>query len=268
MIITDRFVMLNFPKTGSSFVRTVLKRVHRYDTPYNRIRRLFHLANDPFMIELILPVIDRQFPEGLRGQHGTYEQIPDEHRHKTIVSVVRNPFDRYVSTYLFGWWKTHLQAPEEQLREAFPHFPDLSFKEYYDMLQTFGRKNRLRGISPPISLGFQTIQFIQFYFKEPDSVLQSIDDNYITQRMYLNDIADVVFLHQENLNAELYEFLQGLGYPEGDIRFIVAAERVNVTPREPAHTKLDDFYTPQLAQDVLRNDRLLFELFPGYKWDV
>ncbi|RMD66615.1 hypothetical protein D6833_01285 [Candidatus Parcubacteria bacterium] len=265
MIITDQFVMLNFPKTGSSFVRTVLKRVHKYDTPYNRIRRMLHLGNKPPMVELILPVIDRQFPPGLRGQHGTYRQIPPEHRHKTIVSVTRNPFDRYVSTYLFGWWKTHLHVAEERLKQAFPHFPDLSFQEYYDLLHTFGRESRLKGISPPIDLGLHTIQFIQFYFKEPERVLSTIDDDYIQRKQYLADMAPVVFLHQENLNRELCQFLTDMGYPQEDIRFIREAERVNVTDRPCDQYKPDRFYTPELIQDILARDRLLFDIFAEYK---
>lgn len=265
MIITDSFVMLNFPKTGSSFTRTVLKRVHEYDTLRNRIRRTLGLGNDPAMLELMRPVIDRQFPKGIRGQHGTYRQIPEEHRHKQIVSITRNPFDRYISTYLFGWWKSHLQASEEKLRETFPHFPDLSFEEYYYMMNCFGRPNRLRGIEPPIELGIHTIQFIQFYFPAPEHVLSTIDDDYVRQKRYLEDMAQVAFLHQENLNEELHQFLLNVGYPQEDIHFIREAGRINVTSREENQRNRDQFYTPELVNDVLLKDRLIFEIFPEYK---
>ncbi len=162
MVITDQFVMLNLPKTGSSFARKALKKVHHYDTLPNKILRKLSLAGSS-MIELSHPSLDRQFPEDLRDQHGTYRQIPEEHRHKTVVSVIRNPVDRYVSAYLFGWWKINLHTTEKRLRQAFPHFPELSFREYYEMINLFGRENRLRGMSPRIDLGFYTIQFIQFF---------------------------------------------------------------------------------------------------------
>jgi hypothetical protein len=257
--------MLNFPKTGSSFVRAALKKVHRYDTLSNRIRRQLGLANVPPMVELILPVIDREFPQGLRGQHGTYRQIPEEHRHKTIASVIRNPFGRYVSVYLFGWWKKTLQTDERRLKKAFSRFPELSFQEYYEMMNLLGRENKLRDIIPKIELGVQTIQFIQFYFKEPETVLREIDHDYIEQKQYLHDMAQVVFLHQEKLNKDLYEFLLGFGYPKEDIDFIQKEDKVNVTPRAVDQLKASEFYTQELVKDILEKDRLLFELFPEYR---
>ena len=75
------------------------------------------------------------------------------------------------------------------------------------MLHKFGCKDRLDGITPKIDLGYQTIQFIQFYFPDPEYVLKMIDEDYIQQKRYLNDMAEITFLHQENLNSELYDFL-------------------------------------------------------------
>ena len=268
MIITDKFVMLNFPKTGSSFVRAALKEIHGYNRLSARLLRMLDLPGSSSMTELLLPTIDKASIRGLPGQHGTYRQIPEKHRHKGIVSVIRNPFDRYVSDYLFGWWKRYPPANTTLLAEAFPHFPDLSFAEYCHMNDHFGRQDRLGDISPRIELGLFTIQFIQFYFKEPDSVLRRIDDGYISHRRYLADIAPITFLHQENLRAELYEFLLSLGYSEEKIRFILEAEGVNVTDRENDQRQLENFYTRQLVEEILQKDRLLFELFPEYGTDI
>jgi hypothetical protein len=261
MLITDEFVMINFPKTGSSFARAVLKQIHRYDTLPNRIRRRVGLPNKPPLQELILPVIDRRYPPGLRGQHGTYRQIPLEHRHKTIVSIIRNPFDRYVSLYLFGWWKRVLPAERSELEKAYPRFPDLTFVEYYDLANHVLRPNRLGGIQPKIELGLHTIQFIQFYFKEPERVLSEIDDDYIEQERYVQDMADVIFLRQRKLNQDLYQFLLNKGYPEADIRFIREAERVNTTSGRSDRANWKGFYTPALIAEVLKKDRLIFKLF-------
>ena len=265
MIITHDFVMLNFPKTGSSFVRSILKQIHGYDTPRARLLRGLRLDRDPAMAEVLVPVIDKASSRGLRSQHGTYRQIPQEHRNKTIVSVTRNPFDRYVSDYLFGWWQRHPPAPPEQLAAQFPNFPDLSFAEYHQMNDLFGRRDRLGKISPKIDLGLFTIQFIQFYFRNPAHVLSTIDDEYIDQGRYGSDMPPVVFLHQENLREELYQFLLKAGYSAEKIGFILEAGRVNVTPRASGPNKTDGFFTPDLARRVLDKDRLLFELFPEYK---
>lgn len=45
MILTDRFVVLNFSRTGSTFVRAVLRRVHgrRHGAHMLRERLLVHL---------------------------------------------------------------------------------------------------------------------------------------------------------------------------------------------------------------------------------
>lgn len=266
MVITDQFVMLNLPKTGSSFARKALKRVHHYDALPNKILRKLSLPGSS-MIEMYLPSLDRRFPEGLQDQHGTYRQIPEGHRHKTVVSVIRNPFDRYVSAYLYGWWKTNLHTTKKRLQEAFPCFPDLSFGEYYEMIKLFGRENRLKGISPKIDLGFYTIQFIQFFFREPEKTLRLIDGDYLKQKRYLHDMAEVVFLHQENLNGELYDFLRSLGYPERDIGFIRNAEKVNVTPRGDNQRRWEDLCSEDLRADILNKDRLIFELFPEFRLD-
>ena len=265
MIITERFVMLNFPKTGSSFARDVLRRVHDYDAWGNRLLRRLPFAS-PSMLELRLPKIDGRLRSGRRDQHGTYRQIPRAHTHKTVFSVVRNPFERYVSLYLYGWWRTNLlPTTEERIRDAFPHFPDLDFREYYEMINLFFRENRLNGISPKIDLGLNTIQFIQFFFREPERTLKLIDEDYIETRRYLDDMADVVFLHQEDLNNELCDFLLHMGYAEADVGFIRNAERVNVTPRAGGQYRWEQLCPEDLQEDILNKDRLIFDIFPEYR---
>jgi hypothetical protein len=265
MIITEQFVMLAFPKTGSSYVRNSLKRIHNYNSLSNRILRRLHLPTNTSMLELILPVTDQKKPPFPASRHVTYNQIPEEHKHKVVASCVRNPFHRYVSVYLFGQWKKTFRDYSEQLMRAFPNFPDLSFEEYYRMIHIFARENRLDDISPKIDLGLHTIQFIQFHFKNPRQALQEIDDAYLDQRRYLDSVAPIVFLHQENLSQELYEFLLSCGYSSSHIGFLLESERVNVTPRDTEQQRLENFYTPELVQSVLERDRLLFDMFPEYR---
>lgn len=267
MIVTDRFVMLNFPKTGSSFARDVLRKVHQYDTWGNRLLRRLPFAS-PSMVELYLPKIDRRFPEGLRDQHGTYRQIPPSHMHKPVISITRNPFDRYVSAYLFGWWRKVPHAPEAELREKYPRYPDLSFPEFYDMVNHFGKVNLLGDLDPKIDLGYHSIQFIQFYFPDPAETLKRIDNTYMKQRRCLGDMADITFLHQENLATELYNFLLSLGYPEASIDFIRHAKRVNVTPRHAHSLRWQGFYSEELIETIRNRDQLLFDLFPEYRIDI
>jgi len=82
MIITDDFVMLNFPKTGSSFAREALKRLY---------------ANRN-IIELMLPKITEKRYRDRVDQHGTFRQIPLAHKNKPVLSITRNPLSRFQST--------------------------------------------------------------------------------------------------------------------------------------------------------------------------
>jgi hypothetical protein len=273
VIITDDFVMINFPKTGSTFARSILKEVHKRQKHGNNrsfihsILQVLGVTRGSQLIELMLPNIDKQNDLGRKDQHGTLRQIPVKHRYKTVVSITRNPFDRYISMYLYGWWKDHPMSGIENVEKVFPTFPNLSFEEYYEMLHRFGKQNRLNGISPSIELGFHTIQFIQFYFRKPASVFQRINEDYISQKKYLKDMGEVTFLHQERLNNELFNFLREMGYPKEDIDFILKKDRINVTAsgidsNEVCHKR---FYTDSLLKRIFNEDRLLFDLFPEYR---
>ena len=76
MLITDRFVMLNFPKTGSSFARKTLKQIHGYDSLPNRALRRLGLPDRSGMTEILTP--NQLFGERWRkvNQHAAWNQIP------------------------------------------------------------------------------------------------------------------------------------------------------------------------------------------------
>ena len=265
MIITDRFVAINLPKTGSSFVRRVLKQLHSYEAVHNRLLRWAGLADRSGMVELILPVIDRQYPPNRTGQHGTVRQIPGSHRDGPIMSVVRNPLERYVSTYRFGWWKKNPHAPVEELLQVYPSYPDLAFGEYIEMMNTFGKRNRLGDMQPRTDVGFQTVQFLQFFCEDPKRLLSNLNDDAVEQQHYREALAEVTFLHQERLNEELHDFLVKSGYPEEDVAFVLQARPVNVTPSKAGKMDLAAHYSGALARQVIQQERVLFDLFPEYR---
>ncbi len=265
MIITDDFVMLNFPKTGSSFAREVIKRCYskRATAPRELLARV-GLAR-PRLIELLHPKIDETQDYSVIDQHGTYRQIPAEHRKKPIVSITRNPMERYVSTYLFGWWKEHPPATADEIRGAFPNFPALSFGEYFEMLHGFGLRSRLGGIETRIGLGLHTVQFIQFYCREPRAVLARMDHDYIERARFGGDFSPVVFLHQENLNSEIKHFLGGFGFSAAELAFIDSIGRLNITEKSAGAFDYRDYYRgTAIAHQILKRDALLFSVFPEY----
>jgi hypothetical protein len=192
------------------------------------------------------------------SQHGDYRQIPEEHKHKKIVSIVRNPLQRYISEYLYGWWKKHPEGFRAEIEEKFHNFPQLSFTEYYEMISLSTKAEC------GLDIGYETIRFVKFFFKNPKQVLSELDDQYIESKKYREDMPDITFLHQENLNNELHDFLLNIGYLRSDIDFIRKANKINVTHREGDQLDLNNFFSPETKEDVLKKDRLLFALFPEY----
>ena len=265
MIITSDFVLLNFPKTGSSFVRNVIKRAYKgSDSKWLKYTQKLGLFQ-PWYEELYLPKIDEARNLGIRDQHGTWRQIPNRHRGKPVVSVSRNPFERYLSAYHYGWWKKYPPADASELGRRFPGFPDISFPQYYEMIQTYACRDRLKGLSPKIPLGLHSIQFIQFYFRDPEAVLEKIDRQYIDDRAFEGDMADIHFLQQETLADDLKQFLISLGRDEHSLSWLENMERVNVTERgRDSKGELEIMANNEIVSSILSNDHLLFTLFPGY----
>ena len=265
MIITDDFIMLNFPKTGSSFARKVIKQL--YGEHNSHIRKLMEklCLCSPRVRDFMLPKIDVKVNYKAKDQHGTLRQIPESHRGKRIVSITRNPLERYVSTYFFKWWQSFPPADIHTIREKYPHFPDLSFPEYYEMTHLYGKQNRLQNIVPKIDLGLHTIQFIQFYFHDPEAVLTKIDHQYIEQEDFRRDMGSVEFLHQENLNSELRLFLIDVGFNENQLKFIDSLGKVNITEKKEKAPRLSNVAVESgFRNTILERDKLMFKIFPEY----
>jgi hypothetical protein len=258
VIITDRFVVLNNPKTGSSFVRTVLKKLHGYPTAdSSRYERLLHrvgLRGDRGFTELLLPNVNA-LRNGTRSQHGTYAQIPSAHRAKKIVSVVRDPFARILSNYRFGWWQRFPTVDPDTVARHFPHFPDLSFSEFL-RLGDLDAQRRLSDGCREVQIGRQTVRFIEMFFRDPPAIFRRLDEEYLGSDRFLEDLPPIEFLRTERLNRDLHEFLRRHGYAEDRLAFIVEHERVNVTPV----LQRGNEWTQDLIDEVLYNERLLFRI--------
>ncbi len=277
MIITENFVLLAFPKTGTSYTTNVLRTIHArrgwrgriwpaawqkrdFPRPGYREHRIARPAAPPYK-------------KARMSRHGTWADIPEQDRDKRLVSTTRNPFSRYTSSYLFQTrMRKHLRpvAELELLREAYPDYPDLSFSEYYEMQHRFGLPSILGGVKPGMPLGTHSALFIRFYFRDPEVVLAKITPDYIADKAYLEDMAPVQFLHQESLREEFCEFLRGEGYSEKELALAGALGQKNVARRSERESELSHFYDDALREEVLARDALLFDLFPEYArpwWD-
>ncbi len=137
MILTDRFVMLNFPRTGSTFVRSVLRQLHRPWWGALGVN-LPPRASTRFQ-ELTLPIDRSRKAErlGRKSQHGRWGQIPESHRHLPVATVIRHPLDHAVSSFWHAdWWKSP-PAGEAALLAASDASYEQSLIAYRNGLATF-----------------------------------------------------------------------------------------------------------------------------------
>lgn len=263
MIITDKFVMINFPKTGSTFVRNVLKKLHTDFSLTDRILFKYGLKNKPYFENLWLPNIrDTKYRKSDNDEHGIYCQIPEEHKNKIIVSVKRNLFERYISVYEYGFWKKSPPMNPEILRKHNNNFPNLSFEEFVRLWTRNNPLEKHSRINRKLPIGPASSQFILFYFKNPFDILNKIDVNYINSDDYMQDMAEVIFLNQKELNSELVTFLSKIGYDSNKINFINNENQVNVS--RPKNKTIDDYYSNELIEYVKEKEKFLFRIFKDY----
>ena len=241
MLITDDFVLLNFPKTGTTFIRKILKKV--YKDKYE---------------ELLLPV-----KTGRISQHGTYAQIPLEHREKKILSMVRNPFDRYVSLYFFKWFTHSPPEDPEILKRYYPNFPDISFSEFLDMADNFNKASLLKSydISINTDIGFQSIQFMAFYSSFPENALKELIEKKSDSLLVLPKIH---FLRQEFLRQDMIEFLS-IYHENQTIKTIIDSEADENVSRGPLEKNWQQFWTPDLLEVYRKKEAPLLNKFSDYR---
>jgi Sulfotransferase family len=259
MLLTDKFVYVHLPKTGGTFVREVLTRIHtargekvidyyslRTQRPYlGTLRDWLKRPNKGF-IRYYAP-----------NQHAGCAMIPPSHQGKPILSTVRNPYDHYVSEYEFKAWAVdHTLGNPDVIRQTYPHYPDLSFSEF---VYTFNKSHKL---AP------QTNRFIRMFYRNGSEITAQLNRELAQQppasqfheRMY-----PIHFIARENLNQELYTYLLEMAYAESEIHFILEEQKIypggGGRSSEQAWEK---YYTPELKAYVRQTEYFLFQLFPHY----
>ena len=259
MIICENFIVLNFPKTGSTFIREMLKKVYKNREKFGFIIELGYklkIIKIPYT-ELLLP--NFQSPNlqnrDRKGQHGAYCQIPKEFKNRKIITVCRNPYELFLTNYFVKWWHLYFPIEKKLLIEKFPNFPELTINEFIELSKlSVEKKNK-------VELGVLTVQFIRMYFKSPDEILKKITEEYITSNLYKNDIADnITFLTQENLNVEFVNFLLKNGFNNNETNFILNHDRINNT----SINNREQYWTKEAIEYVEYSERFLFRILNDY----
>ena len=248
MILTPKFVYIHLPKTGGTFVSSVLGRLMRRKGYWARVRN--RLAGKQFINE---------------NQHGTCVEIPASHRHLPIVSCVRNPYDRFVSIYHF---RKRKGGPDFVPKE--PDGTGAARREatFADYIEAFTARYAGKDRAPlpgENRIGFQSEQFVRFFFRAPEAAWPLLDDAYIAGRRWEADMFPVRFLRMESLNRDLHRFLLDSGFDEEQVEFVL--EEGKILPAGSNRTgdrPWSEFYTPELKARVRRHESLLFSIFPEY----
>jgi hypothetical protein len=241
MLITDDFVLLNYPKTGTTFTRKIVKTIYKDKCE-----------------ECLLPIIS-----GRISPHGLYSQIPLKHKGKKVVSITRNPFDRYVSVYFFRWYAHSPPESPDKLRSFYPDFPELSFAEFLDMTAGFSKRNILKayGISANTDFGFETVKFLEFYSYDPKSglneLIQGKSDPFVK-------LPEIHFLRQEFLRQDLIGFLSTYHGEQYVKKIINWAEDENVTPLRK-EKDWRELWTFDLLESYRKKEAPLLNKFPDYR---
>lgn len=268
------------PKTGGTFVTTVLERLHRPAPQHSHASPLRSLLSS--ILRLTDPLRGTSVQQygpllKLEPKHATCHDIPARHRHKQILSNTRNPYDWYVSQYEFGWWKrTFMYDPAdaptpvgyaiEQVLPEFisrhPGFPDISFREFLELCRAAAGvyDEKFDG-----GLGLCTYGFVQFFYKDATRFFARVDEDHLTSGRHLEDAYNVHFLNTEDLNRRLYDFLSCQGYQADDLEFVLELDRVlpmNIGRTEDQ--KWEHYYTPDLKNLIRERDWPLFALFPEF----
>jgi len=216
--------MLNFPKTGSSFSRKIIKRVYA--------NALIDKPNSNLMCEeLILPNIRNKVTQGNLDHHGTFSQIPQKYRNRIVVSIIRNPLDRFLSLFMFGAWKQSPPIPNTEIKKQFPNFPNLEIDDFIKM-QSQSIKYRLGFDIGKVEIGIQSIQLVQMFFEKPETVLKKIFSGSYSKDEILSEIGNIKFLMQENLREGLISLLADFGFTQNELQFIQTEKASNITNYE------------------------------------
>lgn len=253
MIITDRFVFVHMPKTGGTFVTTMLRQAHGLSRP----RR----SPSGFLYRCLRPRHDGLVEV---NKHGTCHDIPWRHMGKPVVATPRNPYDRYVSQYEFGWWRKfpHTLGDVAAISRLFPAFPDLAFSDYVHMTNIFLARP---GRDDEYPLGWHSTQFIDFFMRSPRSIGFRATPDFVTSAAWASEVIPARFLRTDRLNTDLHSWLIDMGYPEDNIASVLTSGRIY--PKEGGRVERqgwERYYTPELKAFVRRQEWLLFTMFPEF----
>lgn len=251
MIITKDFVVLNFPKTGSTYIRTCLKSIYKKNSVFNRI-----FNNRKIYEDLHFSKIYGNTLEKYKDQHAVFSQIPQKHIHKPIITIVRNPIGRVVSSFHYAWWKTHHLYDLKAIKKKYPSYPELDLITFAKFLNDadLAPDNLLKPYANV--LGYNTRLFLIFYSAKPEDAAKKL----LTGKYKLREVieSNITFLQQEQLTQDLIDFIDSrTNIDSGPIREIESQNTGNY------NTKGD--LSQEFKNYIYGMDKYIFDEFYPYE---
>ncbi|MCB0482861.1 MAG: sulfotransferase family 2 domain-containing protein [Flavobacteriales bacterium] len=260
MNITNSFVFIHMPKTGGTFVSSVLRKLHHTGRLHDVMLRKESMLFAKY--KLLKLIKGKQIDYLEFNKHGTCREIPVEYRNLPILSCIRNPFDWYVSNYKYAWWRSHPQ--DYPGLQDHSKWPNLGFSEYLSLSNAEWVKILNPNVTVNSSLGRFTILFINYYCEHPDEVVSLQDDDALFSAIQSN-MFPITFMETSNLNSELYQILLSTGdYTTEQMKFILNKEKISPRNQRKAIETWQSFFSNEEKNDIYYRDRFLFKLFPRY----
>lgn len=264
MLVTEKFTYIHQPKTGGTFVATLLARIHEAHGGRLRTHTIDPAAPAP--LPAVAPGELLRLMVAGRYQHGARRDIPAEYADRPILATVRHPCDRYVSQYEFAWWRTfpEMFGPVDDVRRRYPSYPDIRFEEFVELTNDVSVPFR-SATHPEGTPGFHTQQFVEYFFADPARAYRRLTDDAYAAAAAVEELRGVHFIDQDRLNDELANFLLGVGYTADDAELVRQADRV--WPPEggrDAASAWEPYYSAELLAYVRRKEYRLFQWFPRW----
>ena len=255
MHISGNSIFINYPKTGSSFIRQSLDTLNA-NIEKDRVLKITNPGKQKTLKfeQVLVPQIRNTRVRYLEPDpHGVCDQIPIEHQNKAVFSVYRGVFDRLVSVYTYADYKRVNYFPDEVVKK-YGDLAKLSFDDFIDLYYT--HPPGTEGISQAVKdqIGPLTIQFIKFFFVngiemlKTGDILNVLDDS--AKHMH-----SVKWIDFRDLSNGLYMSLKNQGYPNRLIKFIRNSPKVNVS--RDSGLDLSNMYSSNQVKEIESKERLL-----------
>lgn len=253
------------PKTGGTFVHGIFKKIiadykkrHLIKWYFNRLG--YRLKIDTPIYQKLVNVVYQEHPgESVTGQHGGVSFIPKKFAHLPVVSVKRDPIKKFISTYYYRWWERFPSLPVSKLNEIFPHYPEISIDEYYELAYNHTLKHFF-GTDYRDDIGILSWQFIRMYATNPIYVYKNISEKNYSE--FINTyFADIQFFEMDSLSTEFEHYIKTTQLSDYSSYF---ATEERIYPPGSNNKKRPERLSDELSGKLKAKEWILYKFFPEY----